>query len=74
MKRYFVMKETDNAEVIIIKNKSDHTFLFVNLTKQHICPCRFESVEEVVKDMIRLKAEGKIRDFIEIKTVFNQGE
>lgn len=67
MKRYIVMREMDNVEVIIIRNKSDDTYSFINLTKQHICPCRFKTMEDAIADMEKLKNEGKINDFIEVK-------
>ena len=44
----------------MLKNKNDNTYSYVNLTKGHICPCRFLSIEEAVKDMDRLKEEGKL--------------
>lgn len=43
-----------------MKNKSDNTYSFVNITKWHICPCRFPSIHDAVADMDRLKEEGKI--------------
>lgn len=67
MKRYIVIREKDNVEVIIVRNKCDNTFSFINLTKQHICPCHFNSIEEAVNDMIKLKTEGRIKDFIELQ-------
>lgn len=67
MKRYIVMREMDNVEVIIIRNKSDDTYSFINLTKQHICPCRFKTMEDAIADMEKLKNEGKINNFIEVK-------
>lgn len=61
------MREKDNVEVIIIRNKSDDTYSFINLTKQHICPCRFKTMEDAIADMEKLKNEGKINNFIEVK-------
>lgn len=67
MKRYIVIRESDNVEVILIRNKCDNTFSFINLTKQHICPCRFDSIEEAINDMERLRSEGKIINYFELK-------
>lgn len=67
MKRYIVMREMDNVEVIIIRNKSDNTYSFINLTKQHICPCRFKTIEDAIADMEKLKNEGKIKEFIRVE-------
>ena len=43
-----------------MRNKSDNTYSFVNLTKNHICPCRFNSVEDAVKDMNKKILNGEI--------------
>lgn len=66
MKKYVVERKEDVVVVTILKNKSDNTFSFVNLTKKHICPCRFKSIEEAVEDMNRQMKEGKITRFIEL--------
>lgn len=52
---YFVQRKSGNAIVSIMRNKSDNTYPFVNLTKGHICPCRFDSVENAVKDIDSFK-------------------
>lgn len=48
---YLVMREKDNVVVSIMLNKSDHTYSFVNLTKGHICTCKFATFEDAIKDM-----------------------
>ena len=48
---YLVIREKDNVVVSIMMNKSDHTYSFVNLTKGHICTCKFDSIEDAIKDM-----------------------
>ena len=48
-------------------NKSDHTYSFVNLTKGHICTCRFVSIEDAIKDMEEKKDNGEIIDFINME-------
>lgn len=53
--------------VTILKNKSDGTYSFVNLTKMHICPCKFESVSEAIADMDRQVKEGIITKYIELE-------
>lgn len=64
---YLVMREKDNVVVSIMLNKSDHTYSFVNLTKGHICTCRFVSIEDVIKDMEEKKDNGEIIDFINME-------
>lgn len=48
-------------------NKSDHTYSFVNLTKGHICTCRFASIKDAIKDMEEKKDNGEIIDFINME-------
>ena len=64
---YLVMREKDNVVVSIMLNKSDHTYSFVDLTKGHICTCRFVSIEGAIKDMEEKKDNGEIIDFINME-------
>lgn len=57
-KYYLVKRNKGNVLVTILKNKSDNTYSFVNLTKGHICTCRFKTEEEAVKDL-KDKVESK---------------
>ena len=59
MKIYKVIRPKDTVLVTILKNKNDNTYSYVNLTKEHICPCRFNSIEEAINDMDRLKKKEK---------------
>ena len=67
MKRFLVIRpNNDNVEVLIIKNKNDNTYSYVNLTKGHICTCRFKTMDEAIFDMDELKEQGKIVDYKQI--------
>lgn len=66
---YLVLREKDNVIVSIMLNKLDGTYSFVNLTKGHICTCKFTSIEEAIKDMEVKKENGEIKDFINIKSI-----
>lgn len=66
MKMFNVVRHTDTVIVYIMRNKQDDTYSFVNITKGHICSCRFKTQEDAIQDMIRLKKEGTILDFIEL--------
>lgn len=57
---YLVQRKNGNVIVSIMRNKSDNTYSFVNLTKGHICSCRFDSVENAVKDMDKKILDGEI--------------
>ena len=68
---YLVMREKDNVIVSIMLNKSDHTYSFVNLTKNHICPCRFDSVEDALNDMHKKILSGEIIGYFKLKEMKN---
>ena len=61
MKQYLVERPNGNVIVTILSNKSDHTYSYVNLTKGHICPCRFASEEEALHDMDQKIKSGEIK-------------
>lgn len=67
MKIWVVKRQHDKVIVTIMKNKSDRTYSFINLTKEHICPCKFNSINDALKDMDRLKDCGKIINYFELK-------
>lgn len=58
--KFLVTRPGDTVLVYLMKNKNDNTYSFVNITKWHICPCRFSSIRDAIADMDRLKVEGKI--------------
>ena len=66
MKIWLVKRQHDKVIVTIMKNKSDETYSFINLTKEHICPCKFNSIDDALKDMDRLKDCGKIINYFEL--------
>ena len=67
MKIWVVKRQHDKVIVTIMKNKSDGTYSFINLTKEHIGPCKFNSIDDALKDMDRLKDCGKIINYFELK-------
>lgn len=66
MQKYLVVRPTDDVIVMIARNESDSTYSFVNLTKGHICPCRFASVVDALADMDRKIAAGEIIKYIRL--------
>lgn len=58
--KYLVTRPNDTVEVLIVKNKNDNTYSFVNITKGHICPCRFKSIRDAIADMDKLIQEGEV--------------
>ena len=67
MKTWLVKRQHDKVIVTIMKKKSDGTYSFINLTKEHICPCKFNSIGDALKDMDRLKDCGKIINYFELE-------
>ena len=60
---YKCIREKDTVMVSIIYDKYFNKYRFVNLSKNHICKCRFDTVEDAVADMERLKQEGKLIEY-----------
>ena len=60
MIKFLVTRPKDTVLVYLMKNKLEDTYTYVNITKGHICPCKFKSIDEAIKDMDKLKSEGKI--------------
>lgn len=58
--KFIVTRPNDTIEVFLLKNKIDNTYSYVNITKGHICPCRFSSIEAAIQDMDKLIKENKI--------------
>ena len=66
MKCYKVIK-ADNTRcyVSIFKNKEDGTYSFINLTKGHICKCKFDSIEAALADIDDRVSKGLIKSYSE---------
>lgn len=67
MRRWLVKRPNDKIIITIMKNKCDGTYSFINLTKEHVCPCKFNSIDDALKDMNRLKDCGKIINYFELE-------
>ena len=63
---YLVTRQKDNVLVSIMRNKLNGTYSFVNLTKGHICTCKFNTVEEAVKDMQNKKENGEVISYFKV--------
>lgn len=63
--RFIVKKPNEEESVVVIfKNKSDGTYSFVNLTKEHICSCKFKTIEEAIQDMNDRLRKGLIESYV----------
>lgn len=65
-RRYIVVRPNDNVEVLLLKNKEEDTWSFVNVTKGHICPCKFSSIDAAIQDMDEHMKNGKIIGYVRI--------
>lgn len=70
---YFVKRKSENVIVSIMRNKSDNTYSFVNLTKGHICSCRFNSIEDATKDMDEKILNGEIVGYFKLEEMKKNG-
>ena len=61
--RLRVVRPKDTVEVLLLKHKISDEYSFVNLTKGHICPCKFKSVEEALKDLNNYIKKGKVLSY-----------
>jgi hypothetical protein len=67
MDKWLVERPKDNVIVTIMKHKIDGMYSFVNLTKGHICPCKFSSIEEGLHDMDKQIDEGLVLRYTKLE-------
>ncbi len=67
MRRWLVNRPKDEVVVAVMKNKVDNTYSFINLTKEHICPCKFKSIDDALKDMDGRVENGEINYYFELR-------
>lgn len=63
LNHFRVFKPSGTVDVLLLKHKGTDEYSFVNLTKGHICPCRFRSMEEAILDLAKQKKDGKIFNY-----------
>lgn len=60
LNKFRIFKPSETADVILVRHKGTQEYSFVNLTKGHICPCRFKTFEDAVADIEKRIKDGKI--------------
>ena len=73
MKRFLVKRPEDSVEVLLLSNKDGSGYQYINLSKGHICPCKFGSEQEAITDLKKEVVRGNVSYFIplcelEVKT------
>ena len=63
LNKIIVVRPKDIVTVLLLKHKNTNEYSFVNLTKGHICPCRFKSIDEAIKDLEERKNSGNIINY-----------
>ena len=66
LRKWFVKRPNDNVIVTIMKNKSDETYSFINLTANHICTCKFNSIDDALADLEECRKRGEVIEYYEI--------
>lgn len=51
MKLLVKYKDGSQSLVQIMRHKNSNTYSYINLTKNHICPCVFKSIDEALDDL-----------------------
>lgn len=63
LNKIIVVRPKDIVTVLLLKHKNTNEYSFVNLTKGHICPCRFKSIDDAIKDLEERKKSGNIINY-----------
>lgn len=51
-KLYAILYKNGKINIVsVMPHKGTSQYSYVNLTKGHICPCRFNSIEEALADL-----------------------
>ena len=52
MRTFAILYKNKKINIVaILLHKGTELYSYVNLTKGHICPCKFESVEAAIEDL-----------------------
>jgi len=55
--------------VLLFKHKISGKWSFINLSKEHICECEFDSYKDAIDDLNKYKESGKIKSWRFIKSI-----
>lgn len=63
MIKFIIERIDDTIEVLLLPHKDGTGFSYVNITKGHICPCKFSSISDAINSM---KSDERIINIIRI--------
>lgn len=66
MIRYLVKRPKDTVEVLILPNKDGSGYQYINLTKGHICPCKFKTISDICWEMAQKLSDGSVLEYQKI--------
>ena len=60
--KIIIVNKPDGATYtcLLMRHKLKKTWSFINLTRQHICPCKFNSDQEAIQDLEQQVKDGKV--------------
>lgn len=61
--QFKITRPDGSVDVLLMKHKLENKWSFVNLSRGHICPCKFDSVEDAIVDLDSYVAKGKVIDY-----------
>lgn len=67
MLKYKVIRPNDIVYVLLLRHKVTNKYSFVNLTKEHICPCQFNTVEEALNALSSARLLKQIHETIQCR-------
>lgn len=69
MTRYIAKSPEGTVEFLLLPNRDRSGWQYVNLTDGHICPCKFTSREDAVKEFAKGAGDGRIVAYMQIGDV-----
>ena len=67
-----IVKPEYIALVGLFKMKGTEKYRFVNITKEHICSCEFDSIEEAISDLEDQIVLGKVIKYSKIDITYEE--
>lgn len=64
MKIYKVYRADGIFEVAIMKHKENNKYSLVNLTKGHICTCKFDTIDDAIRDLDECVRKEKVLKYM----------